>query len=209
VDFTVFHFLNGTLRAHDDPQDLVEVIVAASVPLFAVATALLWLLDRPGAAARFQRAALLALASAGLALLVDQVISHVWIRERPFAAHPHETVLLVGRTTDPSFPSDHASAAFAIAVAVFLVSRRLGALFLLGAAVVALSRVFAGVHYPGDVGAGALIGLAAALLVTWLGSRTAERIAIRLSVLTDPLVAVVWRAADALAARLRPRPAPR
>ena len=111
-------------------------------------------------------------------------------------------LVLVARSTDPSFPSDHAAAAFAIAFAVLFVSRPLGAVFLLAAAIVALSRVFAGVHYPADVAAGALIGLASAALVTRFGSRTAERLAARLSVLTDPLVGVVWRATDAIAARL-------
>jgi membrane-associated phospholipid phosphatase len=39
---------------------------------------------------------------------------------------PTETVLLVPGSSEPSFPSDHATAAFAIAFSVLLVGRRLG-----------------------------------------------------------------------------------
>jgi hypothetical protein len=70
----------------------------------------------------------------------------------------------------PSFPSDHAVAAFAIAFVVAVIGRRMGALFLAGASVLALARVVAGIHYPGDVLGGAVIGLVSALLVLRLGS---------------------------------------
>ena len=71
-------------------------------------------------------------------------------------------VLLLKPSTDPSFPSDHATFAFAVAVSIFLASRRLGWWALAGAAVLALSRVYVGEHYLGDVVAGALIGSAVA-----------------------------------------------
>ena len=62
---------------------------------------------------------------------------------------------------DPSFPSDHATAAFAIAFGILFVARRTGWLFLAWAALIGISRVLAGMHYPTDVLAGAVVGLAA------------------------------------------------
>ena len=53
-----------------------------------------------------------------------------------------------------SFPSGHAATAFAAAVAVALFYPRLGRPLLALAAVVALSRVYLGVHYLLDVAAG-------------------------------------------------------
>lgn len=83
-------------------------------------------------------------------------------------AHPGLVHLLV-KHGDTSFRSDHAAAAFAIAGVLFSVHRRLGTLALALAALVAYARVYVGDHYPGDVAGGALIGVAAAILVlTWL-----------------------------------------
>jgi undecaprenyl-diphosphatase len=59
-----------------------------------------------------------------------------------------------------SFPSGHAATAFAAAVAVALVYPRLGRPLLALAVVVALSRVYLGMHYVLDVAAGTLLGVA-------------------------------------------------
>jgi undecaprenyl-diphosphatase len=57
-----------------------------------------------------------------------------------------------------SFPSGHAATAFAGAVSLSYLWRRGAPLFLLLAAAIAFSRVYLGVHYPGDVLAGAALG---------------------------------------------------
>lgn len=176
------------------------------MPLFAGATFSLWFLDRPGPWYRWKIACLSGLIAGGLGLLVGQLITHVWARERPFVAHPLDTVLLTPPSHEASFPSDHAVAAFAIAVSVALVGgRRVGALFLAGATMVTLARVFVGLHYPGDVGGGALIGLAAALVVFFVGRGRWAPIVRLLSKLTDPLASLAWRARDALGGRRRLR----
>ncbi len=64
---------------------------------------------------------------------------------------------------DPSFPSDHATAAFAIAVSIFLRNRKVGILALVMATILAVSRVAVGTHYPGDVLGGAVLGTLCAL----------------------------------------------
>lgn len=164
-----------------------------AVPLYALATAALWLLARPFGSMRWKQACVAALGSAAVALLVNQAISHTWARPRPFAAHVDGTHLLVPATPDPSFPSDHAAAAFAIAFAVLAFSRRAGAGFLIAATLIGVSRIALGVHYPSDVLAGAAVGYASALLVTTVGRPRLAWLARELSRVLDPLLAPVWR----------------
>src|SRR6266480_5529661 len=76
----------------------------------------------------------------------------------PFATHPAAHVW-GSRSHDPSFPSDHASAAFGIAFALFFYDRLAGSIFLAAATFIGVGRVFIGAHYPADVVAGCLVGL--------------------------------------------------
>lgn len=72
---------------------------------------------------------------------------------------------------DPnSFPSGHTCAAFAFAGALLgTLPVRWGRVLALGAALaMGASRLYVGVHYPTDVLAGAVIGLLAGWLATWL-----------------------------------------
>jgi membrane-associated phospholipid phosphatase len=74
-----------------------------------------------------------------------------------------------------SFPSGHAAAAFAFATGVGYVLPP-AAIPLRGlAALVAYSRVHTGVHYPGDVVAGSLMGTTIAQLTTHALDRTRTR----------------------------------
>ncbi|MGZ4233855.1 MAG: phosphatase PAP2 family protein [Solirubrobacteraceae bacterium] len=91
----------------------------------------------------------------------DRIASSV-----PFARH----VRMPGST---SFPSGHTAAAFASAAAVGHVLSMAGVPLRILAAAVGYSRIHTGVHYPGDVVAGALLGTVLANLTT----KTLERMA--------------------------------
>ena len=173
--------------------DEVEDFTIWSVPVLAAATMGLWLVGRPGTVSKWRLASASALASAGLALLTNQVISHIWARARPTDAHPQAHLWFVHPSHDPSFPSDHAAAAFAIAVSVFLVSRRAGSAFLVAAAAISVARVLVGLHYPGDIAAGALVGTSAALAVHHLARRPLIGVVRAIGRVTDLLLAPIWR----------------
>ncbi|WP_158883868.1 bifunctional phosphatase PAP2/diacylglycerol kinase family protein [Amycolatopsis anabasis] len=85
-------------------------------------------------------------------------------RRRPAAEEVPEHRRLTRRPTSSSFPSGHAASAAAFATAVTMESPATGLAVAPLAAAVAYSRVHTGVHWPSDVGAGALIGVGAALL---------------------------------------------
>ncbi|MEX2448194.1 MAG: phosphatase PAP2 family protein [Solirubrobacterales bacterium] len=71
---------------------------------------------------------------------------------------------LGGAPSSLSFPSAHATASFAVAVAMTRVEPLAAIAFLLVAAL-ALGRPYLGMHYPSDVLAGAILGVALGLLV--------------------------------------------
>jgi len=96
-------------------------------------------------------------AGAVVALGVGQVIGHAIDRARPYAVMPTAHVLIT-RTSDFSFPSDHATAVGAVAIGLWLAHRRPGVLAAGLAIVMAFARVYVGAHYPGDVAGGLLLG---------------------------------------------------
>ena len=107
---------------------------------------------------------------AGLAILltmltVDLVVKP-WIhRERPSTTAAHVR-MIDARSETYSFPSGHAANAAAGALALSRAWPPFGRMFWALAALVSVSRIFVGAHYPLDVLAGALLGLAWAGVVT-------------------------------------------
>jgi undecaprenyl-diphosphatase len=162
VDYSVDRWVNQTMHAHPLLASVVVEFSTWGVTLFGVLAVGLWLLSPPGDTV-WKRAATSGLAAASIGLLANQVVSHLWDRARPYEAHP-SIVPLLAKSSDPSFPSDHATAALSIAFGVFFVSRRAGWFFLAFATVVATSRVLAGMHYPTDVLGSLVISVGAGYL---------------------------------------------
>ena len=76
-------------------------------------------------------------------------------------------------------------------------------MFLAVAALIGLSRIALGMHYPSDVLAGLLVGLAAAALVTRAGRPWIDRLVMLVSRVSDPLLRPVWGGARRIASSLR------
>jgi undecaprenyl-diphosphatase len=165
VDWSVLHALNNFMYQHDGFEDPLLFYVNASEALFVATLVVVFLAARGAAQAAWRRASVAAVLSAGLGLAVGKVVSELVDRARPFVADPHGVHLFSGHAADPGFPSDHATAAFAIAVAILLRKRAWGMVALALAAVLSIGRVALGVHYPSDVLAGAALGSAAALVL--------------------------------------------
>jgi membrane-associated phospholipid phosphatase len=77
-------------------------------------------------------------------------------RTRPFVAHPEIHPLYAVHSS--SFPAGHAATAFAGATILAWAVPRAMPLFALLAVAIGFSRVYDGVHYPGDVLGGAMLG---------------------------------------------------
>ena len=94
--------------------------------------------------------------------LIVKIIKTLIASPRPFITLT-DIQVLSPHESGYSFPSGHTSMTTAIATVVYFYNKRLGTLLYLFALVVAISRIYVGVHYPIDVVAGFLIGI----LVPW------------------------------------------
>jgi undecaprenyl-diphosphatase len=181
MDWSLLHALNEFLFHHDAVEDPLLFYVNASEALFIATLAVVFLAAYGARHVAWRRATVAAVLSAGLGLAVAKVISELVDRARPFVADAHDVHLFSGHAADPGFPSDHATAAFAIATAIALRKRGWGTFALVAATVLSVGRVALGVHYPSDVLAGAALGAAAAL-VLWAGP-----VRVRVDALSDLL----------------------
>jgi undecaprenyl-diphosphatase len=155
--FTLVHGLAG-----DRPIDAV-MRFSARYLIFAVFGAVALLCLR-----QLARREVTAVMSTGVALAVTFALglaaaaAHPELR--PFQTH-HVTVL-VAHAAGQSFPSDHATAAFGVALAVLaFLSRPWGLVLLAVAALIGFARVYDGIHYPGDVAGSLLVAIVGVGLV--------------------------------------------
>jgi membrane-associated phospholipid phosphatase len=147
----------------------MRIYAEYGVVLFAAVLLLAWWRARGDHDPRTMAAALWAPAGTLLAVGLNQPLVNGFREARPYTVLPHALVL-VSRSRDYSFPSDHAVMAGAVAVGVLLTHRRLGVVTAIAALVMAFARVYAGAHFPLDVVVGLLFGAAVALL-GWFASR--------------------------------------
>lgn len=148
LDKQLFYFLNS-LAKRNAILDIVWVFLAKYC-IFIFGLILIYLL--------FKDRALFYKIILGLiiSIVIVELIKKSLFFPRPFL---QENIrVLIAHQPDSAFPSKHATVAFAIAFGIFLKKKKLGMWLLVLAFLVSLSRVVAGVHYPLDILAGALIG---------------------------------------------------
>lgn len=125
---------------------------------------------------RFYELLVKALVASGLAYVLRFILGWLIARPRPFAGLSNVQQLVSFTEKQDSFPSGHAALAFALAFFIFKHDRDWGVAFLVLATLIALGRVFVGVHYPLDVLGGALVGWISAGLVWWFEKQELKKL---------------------------------
>lgn len=75
---------------------------------------------------------------------------------------------LMNHELESSFPSGHATFYFAMAMGVYLYNKKAGCIYLVLAGLLGIARIFVSVHWPLDIVAGAVLGIATATLVNYM-----------------------------------------
>jgi membrane-associated phospholipid phosphatase len=170
----LFRYLNSFAGSAWDDQ--AAVFLAVYLPVLLVAAAAIFLFlhiearPRENAWISFGRKIgeisfvfIVSAAAWGVSVFLKNIIH----APRPFAVL--SGVHKIFSPDDPySFPSGHATFFSALATALYFYHRRIGIIFGLGALLIGVSRIVAGIHYPADILTGWCIGIIIAGLVAYL-----------------------------------------
>lgn len=162
-DFRLVHdFAGSTHWLHG----FMEFVAKDGIAFFAIALLAGWWLGRREESSRKVAVAVWSALAALVAVALVQPIASAADEARPFVVlHFHP---LIAHAADTGFPSDHSTAAGAVAAGLFFVSWRLGLATAFGALLIAFSRVYVGVHFPQDVAAGLALGAVVAVAGVYL-----------------------------------------
>lgn len=156
LDISIFSFLNG-FAGRSLAIDTFIVFFAEYFPYFAVGIALFLIVREGGRHLELLGRGGAALILSNLALL--PLLQGIFARPRPLLFQDIFTSTTLFFENGYSFPSGHATFFFALATVLFFENKNWGIFFTLAATVISLARVMAGVHYPSDVLAGAVLGI--------------------------------------------------
>jgi membrane-associated phospholipid phosphatase len=180
MDTSLYRAINRLAARTGWAHPLFIAYAKYGVLLFAVLLLAGWWLARSHTDIDAVAAVVWAGAGAVVALGVGQLIGHAVDRARPYAVMPTAHVLIT-RTSDFSFPSDHATAVGAVAAGLWLANRRLGLLAAGLGVVMAFARVYVGAHYPGDVAAGLVLGAVTVVALQPVARRVLRPVLARLA----------------------------
>ena len=162
MDVAITHWINSFAGQAPLVDPTMVAITQAGVPFIVLVVVLQWWSreDRQ----HVRHAAICAGLAFLLGLAINQGVIFFIHRVRPYDAGVSH--LLIAKSADWSFPSDHATASMSVAMAFALqrLPRRTLAFFAM-ALLVSLSRVYVGTHYLTDVLGGAATGIIAVVAV--------------------------------------------
>ena len=176
-DSSIVHFLNGFSRKSENFDTVVAFIVENDFIKGGILFSVFWFFwfqrGSPDQLLQNRRRIIAGLISCIFAVFVGRLLALTLpYRTRPVFndnlhfERPYDFASY-GLDSWSSFPSDHAVMFFALATAIFLISKKIGIFaYLYVAALVCFPRIYLGFHYPTDILVGAVIGILITLLIS-------------------------------------------
>jgi undecaprenyl-diphosphatase len=160
MNYEIFQAINHNAGHQPLLDGLMVFFTQFAFPFFALVLLLMWFLGKE----KEKYTVVNAVITAVIGLVINFILGHIFYENRPFVTH--HVNLLVQHVKDSSFPSDHATGTFSIALAIlWRKHRKIGIGMLLFALCTGISRVYVGNHYPFDVLASIIVSLVVSGLV--------------------------------------------
>ena len=162
ISFNLIHGIAGKWQFFD----WFGIFLANYLGYFLVLVALILILKQIGWQRKIYFLSLLSLSLILSRGIIAEAIKFFSARPRPFSVLNIQP-LIDANGINASMPSGHAAFYFALAMAVFFLNKKMGLYFGAAAILMGIARIFAGVHWPTDILAGAVIGIVSAFLVKY------------------------------------------
>ncbi len=165
-DLTIYHAINHFAGSLPIVDFFMRFFAQYALPIYALLFIVAWF-SLPKSDENYRHSLVISALAGVLALLLNVLISHIWYRSRPFVVLPKGSFhQIIPHSVDASFPSDHGSGSFAFAAASWgKAPKWISRIFTVLAILVAISRVYAGVHWPTDIIASFIVGNIAARIL--------------------------------------------
>jgi undecaprenyl-diphosphatase len=97
--------------------------------------------------------------------IITEIIRFFYHHQRPYSFYNFTPLI---SESGWSFPSGHATFFFALAMTIWYIDHKWGWTYFALVTIMAIARVYVGVHWPLDIIGGAIIGIGSAMFVHWL-----------------------------------------
>jgi undecaprenyl-diphosphatase len=164
ANLIIFNIIHGW-SGHYVFADVAAIFFAEYLPYLLVLGFLILAFQQSGARRKFYLFAEGLLAVILARGIITEVIRFFYPVTRPFALLGFSPLI---PESGSSFPSGHMAWFFALALAIWFVNRKWGAWYFVLSAVMGVARIYAGVHWPFDILAGAVLGILCAWFIHWL-----------------------------------------
>ena len=160
-NLSLFNFIHG-FSGRNFFIDAAGIFFAEYIP-YIISIAFLWFVfSQHGWRQRiffFSETVIAIILSRGL---ITEIIRFFYYSPRPFDTLHFQSLI---PESGSSIPSGHAAFFFALAMVIFFYNRRWGIWYFVITILISLARIFAGVHWPSDIIAGAVVGILSGVFV--------------------------------------------
>lgn len=155
---SLFYYLNN-LAGKSVCFDSIVIFCGEYLPyILVLAVALLLIFSKKDKILKLRFLIFSAISVFTARIVITEIIRYFYFHPRPFVVL-NDINQLISHDPTGSFPSGHAVFFFALATAVYFLNKKASIIFFIGAILISISRVIAGIHWPLDILSGAAIGI--------------------------------------------------